>query len=30
MNFIKKSLMLALVVLSALVLNKRAYSAGDY
>ena len=30
MNFIKKTLVLALISLSALVLNSRAYSAGDY
>ena len=30
MNFFKKTLVLALISLSALVLNSRAYSAGDY
>ena len=30
MNFLKKTLVLALISLSALVLNSRAYSAGDY
>ena len=30
MNFIKKTLILALISLSALVLNSRAYSAGTY
>lgn len=30
MNFIKKTLVLVLISLSALILNSRAYSAGDY
>ena len=30
MNFIKKTLILGLISLSALILNSRAYSAGDY